>query len=75
MQGSARLAVLLRSPKVAFHRLHWTTEAKILTKWQLASFKSELSSSPGNSIFGKARSMVADPPDSVIEEGEECKVH
>lgn len=65
--------MLLRSPKVAFHRLHWSTEARILTKWQLAAYKGELSCSPGNSIFGKARSMVADP-ELVIEDGEECRV-
>lgn len=57
VQSSPRLAVLLRSPKVAWHRLQWRgqgEQARIVTKWELNSYKSELIPSPGNSIFGKA---------------------
>ena len=89
VKSSPRLAVLLRSPKVSWHRLQWSGEARILTKWEVASYKAELTPSSGNNIFGKApakstRPLVTNlseaevpseaPPVFEIEEGEECKV-
>ena len=61
-QSSPRLAVLLRSPKVAWHRLQWSgqgEQALIVTKWELNSYTSELIPSPGNSIFGKATASTS----------------
>ncbi|CAL1160182.1 unnamed protein product [Cladocopium goreaui] len=56
VQSSPRLAILLRSPKVAWHRVQWSgaeREARFLTKWELSSYKAELVPSPSNSMFGK----------------------
>ena len=56
VQSSPRLAILLRSPKVAWHRVQWSgaeRQARFLTKWELSSYKAELVPSPSNSIFGK----------------------
>ena len=56
MQSSPRLAILLRSPKVAWHRVQWSgaeRQARFLTKWELSSYKAELVPSPSNSMFGK----------------------
>ena len=56
VQSSPRLAILLRSPKVAWHRVQWSgaeRPARFLTKWELSSYKAELIPSPSNSIFGK----------------------
>eukprot|EP00435_Cladocopium_sp_Y103_P070032 s257_g34.t1 len=45
VQSSPRLAILLRSPKVAWHRVQWSgaeRQARFLTKWELSSYKAEL---------------------------------
>ena len=81
VQPSPRLAVLLRSPKLAWQRADhdWGT-ARILTKWGLASFQAGLEPSFGNKLFGKVQEEVrpseGKAPTGIpaIDEDEECKV-
>ena len=87
MQRSPRFAVLLRSPKVAWHRIQWSGPAQILTKWQLSSYKADLVPSPGNRVFGKpsltspsdggdtgSDQVRNSTPNDDLTEEEECKV-
>ena len=77
VQSSPRLAVLLRSPKVAWHRLQWRgqgEQARIVTKWELNSYKSELIPSPGNSIFGKATASTSQSRNSNENNGKTAGV-
>ncbi|CAJ1392697.1 unnamed protein product [Effrenium voratum] len=87
VQSSPRLAVLLRSCKVAWHRVQWSGHARFVTKWEAASYKAELVPSSGNTWFGKApvpagngtlpkaeTGASSSPNDFDIEEDEECRV-